>query len=408
MEDFSRILWSSQPTRKLWEARIHHICNEWTRIETASVFSGYRTASLQLDSWPDKRLGFVTVGLGVQGKADNYSASSPGYVAGKPFSVRTVTIRTERLSDFVAAWHDRNDEEIGLLLGFPGCCVEFFKQTWGRGLHDPTEKMQVSNPHTSPYTNILLRWLGVRPVPHMPCSLECEVTKMQGETYLGMMDERARAWSRELLSMSMEYKTLNGVGEVTTPLFKLAFTSQGKREFKLFGTQPDGAAAGIKFPFIEDVWTNNGFKGLNSMIESHKVIRSILPLTKLNKVIDFGCGNGYLLFSISAMHKTGIDINGTAIIQGRKLFPQIVYRIDNIDEVITARHDLSLIMLGRLEESKNPEYVLNQLANQTVVYTYGDWCDKFQDLLSKHFTAWKIIDVVYSPHTRAALLRRMS
>jgi hypothetical protein len=269
---------------------------------------------------------------------------------------------------------------------------------------DPTPDMLCSQLVINPYSNPLLRWIGVRATPHMPCSFHCQTTIRQGKEYMELMPDQEREWALELLNMPMLYSTLHGVGEVVTPIFKLSFSSQGVRTFELWGDQPDGTVGGSKFPFVEDNWTYNGFYGPASMDRAHKVILKLV--SEPNFVIDFGCGNGYLLSKISAVKRMGIDNNFDAIQQGRRLYNDIKFVIGDINELPLPDHDLSLISLERFVESPSPIRLADKLGSRAIVYSYSDGVQKFVDRLKLYFSDWSSLGILLSSHTAAAILER--
>ena len=400
--EFSRILWVSQQAKDLWQPRISKICNAWSGVELKSIYAGYRDAAMQVDCWPNNPDGFVTIGLGVQARGQNYQAGSSKPNPGEPFSVRTVTIREEKVHNFIRAFHNGDDKSMGLMLGYPPCCIDFFNRTWAKGLIDPTEKMESPQSTVVPESNGLLRWIGVRPVSHMPCSTHCIPTAIQGRRNLGMLPPDEREWAYNLLEMNIDYTTLNGVAEISTPLFKIAASSQGTRSFRLIGDVPDGTVGGCQFPFMSDTWTHNGFIGPASMYRAHSTLLYLIPRKKV--VLDFGCGNGRLLANIEGSQLIGIDSNVSAIIQGRKLHPNIRFIIGNMFEARVPSHDLSILSLNRLTETSKPSYLLDQLADEVIAYLYGE--PLFEELLKTHFSEWDTLNESHSSHTQAVHLRR--
>ncbi len=403
MQDFSRILWVSQRAKDLWLPRIRKIHEDVVSAELKSVYTGYRKATLQIDSWPVNPEGFVTIGLGTQISSSSYLDRTPSPQVGERFSVRTVTTYPSLVDKFIKAYKDHDDELIGHLLGYPNCCIDFFVKNWKQDVFDLIERMDISYPCPNQFSNVLLHWLGVRPVPHMPCSLACQETLIQGQYYANLLPSQERDWLKELLSMSIKYSTLHGIAEITTPLFKLAVSSQGQREFHLIGSAPDGTVGGLKFPFVEDIWTNNGFVGPQSMKDAHETILRIFP--KAERIIDFGCGNGELLSKLEASVRIGIDINIAAIIQARKL-QSFNFIIGNIFEIPVPEHDLSLVSLERLTESSDPQAFIEKLADKVIIYTYSDGCSQFEERKKRYFSEWTTLQEVVEPSACAALIWR--
>lgn len=403
--EFSRKLWVSEKAKTLWEPRISQIVETWQKVERESVYKGMRRGTIQNNQWPDNPKGFITVGFSTTASVNNYSAGAAKPKAGEPFDVRTVTIRKELLRNFIDAWETNDDDAIGVMLGYPICCIDFFNQTWKKGLIDPTSEMESPN-HIllDPYCNPFLRWLGVRTAPHMPCSFSCANTKAASHRYMELMPKDEQAWILELLSMPLEYTTLSGIGEVKTPLFKLAFSSQGDKRFEFWGDQPDGTTGGTRFPFVEDTWTNNGFFGPASMRKSHAKVLEMVP--PCSSIIDFGCGNGVLLSQVDAKIRVGFDINFAAIQQGRRLSSNISFIPGNFNIFPIPKHELSLISMERFIESPDVNNLLEKMGDRVLVYSYSDGVDEFVKRLKTFFSEWTRLSLLISSHTAVALLKK--
>jgi hypothetical protein len=402
MLDFSRVIWSSEETKSLWKPRVDRVNKAIQQLELTAVYKNMRRAALQFDYWPNNPMGFVTIGVGTSAKWKGiYSARGEDPKVGEAFSVRTVTTRLDLIPDFMRAWTKRDDDTIGIFLGYPPCCIHFFGETWNKGLIDPTEQMAGGDTLSiSPYLNPLLRWLGVRPIFHMPCSFKCNSSITLGKKYMDLLPDPEKSWALDLLSLPIKYDTLNGIGEITTPLFKLAFASQGKRKFEFSGYIVDGAVGGREFPYTEDFWTLNGFKGPESLVCAHESILELIPKDE-GFVIDFGCGNGMLLSMIDCEYRTGIDINIKAIKQGRKFFPNINFIYGNINEINIPQHDLSIISIERFVESPNPVMLKDKLTKDVIVYSYSDGEDQYEERFNKYFSDWvKIKHEAYADYIR--------
>jgi hypothetical protein len=120
----------------------------------------------------------------------NYSASLQTAAEGEPFTHWAVLGQKGDTEAFKHAYLSNNQETIGKLLGYPDCCTRFFTEVWvNQGCVDTTWQMAhetLSNQVITPYeieisqvssSNILLRWLGVRAVFHLPCRFDCEATQ---------------------------------------------------------------------------------------------------------------------------------------------------------------------------------------------------------------------------------------
>ena len=127
-----------------------------------------------------------------------------------------------------------NHVEIGRLLGYPECCLEFFDKNWNKSSIDPMYEASLrtkgakrsgaeATVNTHPYCNNMLRYFGIRMTPHLTCSLQCEDTIKWGEQWFETMleiDEEAAEWTKELLSMPLTWNCYRGVAIIDTPVFR--------------------------------------------------------------------------------------------------------------------------------------------------------------------------------------------
>ena len=201
---------------------------------------------------------------------------------------------------FEEAYRAGDHGKMGELLGYPSCCRDFFQAAWHQhGFMDSTWPMAFNTPgavrvdaHTielaeQPLTNMLLRWIGPRVPSHLPCSASCEATIANGQQLLQVwsrmgVDEEA-AWLLEMLRWPVEWSALHGIGEVRTPVLKLAFSTDPtphKYTIRYNGTaMPEGAATGLQFPYKaptkKKLTERKAFKsGLENPIEEKQVTAS--------------------------------------------------------------------------------------------------------------------------------------
>lgn len=387
LPDFTRIAWTSDKARIVWGPRIEQISRAWHEIEWRSVADGVRPCALtrlsetelasKMRDWA--AAGLTHVILGTEGAPDGIYSSHPRpVVPGKPVSLRIVVGRTADLVEFQNAWQGSDEAAIGALLGYPACCTRFFQATWiDRKQVDTTWDMAANTaPHATDRVdgsielrepslgNVLWRWVGVRAVPHLPCSYSCEATITMAERMLSV-GERAgyvaeMAWLREILTWPVEWSALHGIAEIKTPVLKISTRTDatcGKYVVRLRGlTLPAEAAKGLVFPFHAPVrrrisdsaafqrgidqpvgdggastpsWyhLDNGFDSRQTMERMHGPIVAWVEGLSLDRgnVIDLGCGNGALLKKICAQNPGlipfGVDLKRSAIDHARLLHP---------------------------------------------------------------------------------------
>ncbi|NEQ66796.1 MAG: hypothetical protein F6K21_15080 [Symploca sp. SIO2D2] len=446
----------SDHAREVWESRINRITNAWLEIEWRSILAGVRSCCLttvtpegfvaQAGEWTKQ--GLSALPLQIQGLSQySYSATSTLAEPGKPFGFRIVIGTPKNVSNFKKAFDASNDREIGRLLGFPTCCLEFFQQVWvEQGLVDTTWPMAVntgSHSETtkllavkgSPYANILWRWMGIRAVPHLPCSFDCQQTVELGknlvEVGIAVGYDTEIDWLLEILNWSVEWSVLHGIAEIRTPILKVSTCTDAtpikyivRREGK---TSPLEGAKGLNFPYStpskplltqskgyqqglknpiktqsqypEWYTSDNGFNSRFAMENAHKPIVELAANTLADcggNVLDLGCGNGVLLKKICEANSEaipfGIEIDSSRVKHTPLLLPEFA---DNFicgdmfeDDSLwsdSRRYKLAILMPGRLieagsERSAKLKEQLKKHCDNLLVYAYGEWLTRYESL----------------------------
>jgi hypothetical protein len=248
--------------------------------------------------------------------------------------------------------------------------------------------------------NLLLRWVGVRLVPHLPCSFDCSRTATLGrfvaraavESGLG----RAVDWTREMLGWETSWSALNGLGLVTTPAFRFAFSTDAaptERIIRRRGTRPDLGAG------EPDPYKDNGFSSATAMDEAHGVVAKACA-GLVGTYLDLGCGDGTLLGRVLPEGCRGVGVERDAAVarRGRERHPQLQLVEKTIERFALERDleqepfDVALLMPGRLVEmdvdtADLVRSALRLMARRVVVYAYGDWISKYGESLSRLVSA---------------------
>lgn len=401
--DFCRRQWVSREARALWAPRLAAIARQWSAAELASVENGMRFAAVQSiapEQFPElsqraASRGLAAIGLEVQARANDYAAGPVSPDGSGRWDYRIAVMLPLRAIQFIEAWRDSDDETIGRLLGYPECCRRFFAETWGAGSVDPTWEM-AEHGDGPIEANILLRWLGVRYVPHLPCGFRCEETARLARRFRKLIPLPERLWMDQLLAMPMLWTALHGIGELVTPIVTLNFRSEISHELREIrregGAYPELGARGIRFPYRRDVerpdsrlWTDNGFDSLEAMEKAHGVILSLLE-PEPRKVLDLGCGNGLLARRLAGPHGRAIGVErdcGRASRAAARL--NEVRCADLVEMELGSFHpdpDVVLLMPGRLIERPQNGFVktLRESGVECLVYAYGDWLTRYGSL----------------------------
>jgi hypothetical protein len=77
----------------------------------------------------------------------------------------------------------RNDEKLGEMLGYPKCCIKFYKDNYKEAfkIGDEYSLFTIANSNGFPFqTNYMLRFFGISLMSHFPCSFTCSESYEEG------------------------------------------------------------------------------------------------------------------------------------------------------------------------------------------------------------------------------------
>lgn len=420
LPDFTRLSWVNDRARGVWEPRITRIGSAWAEIEWRSVVSGIRRCALtsipsdqlilRSTEWAASGLSMMPVAM--SGTSPGYASTSVAPRVGEPFEYRVAVGALADVAELKHAIDDGDDAAMGQLLGFPDCCIAFFRKTWvDEGCVDTTWAMAANGGSvdesgrlieidaTAPFqANILWRWMGPRAVPHLPCSFSCQATVAFADMLMAFGRERGygaeMGWLEEILSWPASWSALHGIAEVKTPVVKASTrTDATAHEFivRRHGRRlPAEAPAGLGFPFrsperpgithslafrkgleapialhtAPPEWyaSDNGFSARAAMDEAHRPIveMALTSLGDTGTVIDLGCGNGALLKKIcearAGVIPFGLDVDESKLEHARLLQPAFsanfiaVNMFERIPIDADTVYTLIILMPGRLLE----------------------------------------------------------
>lgn len=246
LHPFRRVSWTGRAAEQAWAPRLERIREVLREASWRSVATGVRPCALLPGAADRQRVAAEAEAAGLA--VEVWPAPEP--VHGRYASVagphgerghRRMEIAVGRAKDLAVLRTARVDEDhdtVGRLLGYPSCCREFFVR-WRveRECLDTTWPMAASGEATAAdprhlvfdgpgSANVLWRWLDLRPVPHLPCSLACSGTRRLAAalaaTVVNAGGAAECAWLDELLSWPVRWTALHGIAEVTTPMLRLA------------------------------------------------------------------------------------------------------------------------------------------------------------------------------------------
>lgn len=239
---FTRIAWVSAEAKKVWEPAIQSCAAMVSDLEVDSVAAGHRPCAWrtipreQLPEFSKQCAGVGLIVLPVR-----WVGSFPGngflhYTPEGDSQVYCIIARTiQDAKKFLDAFEAGDHEGQGKMLGFPECCRKAFAENWKAGYFDPiwqsacadyplempTEN-RLRKIKAHPYSNPLLRYIGLRVGFHIPCSFNCDTTIRAGEHRLSIAKNKdAVTILNHLLMMPMTAELYHGILQVRTPLFYL-------------------------------------------------------------------------------------------------------------------------------------------------------------------------------------------
>jgi len=391
-------MWASVAARDVWGPRIQAVSRAWQAAEVASVQHGLRSACLQavfpegLPALAAKAaaVGLVALPLETQGTCSTYGNAQQPIVDGQPWDYRVAIVQPHVVEFMATAWAAKRDEDIGTLLGYPACCRAFFQRVWvEQGLRDTTWHM--NHQPGPPEGNILLRWLGVRLVPHLPCGFFCAATIGQARRFAALLPAQERAWALDLLGWPMRWTARHGIAELETPCLKINMSTDVSPEFREVtrtGIAPAEGATGIRFPYNQPCaastplrlvdkreWTDNGFSSKEAMDRAHAMLLEQLARCT-GEVLDLGAGNGLLLSKIG--RGIGIESDAGKAVRARAAGRDVrTGRIQDVAALVDGSFVLALLSVRRLEEFTPDETarVSDWLAGhvrQILLYSYDE------------------------------------
>ena len=265
LPDTVRLAWVSDEVRALREPMLGKLKRMWAELEVRTVTAGLRRCALrQITAEDFEALAADSKQSGL--KAETLRIEQRSGLPGSAAMLLQVAVGKKRdVRELKAAWVRGDYDAIGDLLGYPTCCRAFYRRIFiEERLSDPvwamaqssqfarrnTDSITISGP---PLLNLLLRSIGVRAVPHFPCSIDCPDSVAFANRWmslarsLGFADEAAQI--EEMLAWPVEWSALHGIAEIRTPIVKIT-------------TQTDATASKLTLRWIAESYPPDGARGL--------------------------------------------------------------------------------------------------------------------------------------------------
>jgi hypothetical protein len=251
--------WSSEIARKKWAKALWGVRRRWREIEWRSVAIGLRDCALVIVS--DEELPafsemLASVGLDlvpVQPIASGYTNRLAQPRAGEAGMFFCLVSRGEHAAEFLRLWKTCSHAAVGRLLGYPSCCVAFFEHVWSQYSDTTWPMARNTSGHTrdasglncevraSWQTNVLLRWLGVRAVPHFPCSFSCAASIEFANALAAICPDEHGSVCEAMLRWPVEWSAREGCVEIrTSEVTILASTDFTRERYTVQRLEPTG------------------------------------------------------------------------------------------------------------------------------------------------------------------------
>jgi hypothetical protein len=451
LPDFCRVGWASEVAKKRWSPVIDSVRQLWRTLEIETVRHGVRRVGLvMLPGTVSPHPEGMPAITGLASKPLYSMSPKTMYISDRNIShvggdwvVHAVGLKSD-VDEAVHAFKLGQDEILGRLLGYPDCCIRFFQEVWtGQHYIDTTWPMAVRcvdgtlrnmrefEAPVKAETNLLLRWLGVRPVFHLPCSFHCDNTRQTAadikEIAKKIGQESAIESLYEMLLWPVQWTALHGIAEIEMPILRISTRTDAtaiKYTVRLLGASKavDCAPVGTRFPYASSsratnpnereillpkrrtvqspspkapqTYLDNGFRSLGDMQIAFEPMIQAVTFHDPRTVLHLACKNGILLHNLvernTSLQVFGIDASAARIERAKALLPSHAagFYCAQLSDLATIEHigpvDVCVLMIGRLMEVpiETAGAVLNvcmRRCQKLIVYAFDDWL-KIQSL----------------------------
>ena len=237
--------WLADAERDRWRAIEQRSWTRWSHLEWLSVAEGLRMCGISrvtFQELPSLSTSLLRHGLTIVPTSallagdGSYRATQCPPKRGEPFDLRCVIGKPKDVSALIDAELRRDDRVIGKMLGYPDCCTELFSELWSSGFIDTAWQMAMNSTHTISsngeltikgnwQTNVMLRWAGIRPVSHLPCSCNCRETIRLQHKWSELSDcagySQERLLEEDLYRMPLRWRAIHGRASIVSPLLEM-------------------------------------------------------------------------------------------------------------------------------------------------------------------------------------------
>jgi hypothetical protein len=148
----------------------------------------------------------------------------------------------ENIRKFINYLAINDHRSLGAMLGYPSCCVSTFCNVWEQGYVDPiwqlaentdgkknTDDFSIRLDKWYPEINPLLRYVGIRILPHIPHSFDCEASRKISTRWLEIISNiyghETKGTILSVLKGNMMWSVRRGIAQVKTNDIKITYNS---------------------------------------------------------------------------------------------------------------------------------------------------------------------------------------
>lgn len=231
----TKIIWNSDylPLKD----KLFDLAREVYLAELKTVAEGFRECSTThiRSEWFFEDLkyltdmGLVFVPLRKCARVHGFAHKFYDIIPNQPYDIFGVVARNMEVANkWATAYQNNNHRLMGKLLGYPDCCVNFFNKVFPVE-YDPifsaaknTRNVEIKGnmvilKELYAECNMMLRYFGVRGVPHLVCSFTCRESKKLAETFLDFVDNK-KVLIR-FLENNVVWDSYKGIAIIKTPYF---------------------------------------------------------------------------------------------------------------------------------------------------------------------------------------------
>lgn len=280
MPDFCRTKWVSTEAKEEWEPIKIKISRFFTRLSVKTVYENIRdgaTTFISEEDWggfcrdlQNHGLKYCVIG---RTTVDSGFSHYQSYNSDDSGDYHVALARTEGVAKKLAEAIQQGDfKRSGLISGYPECCIDFFVSKVRDQYFDPVwqqakntdeniikefddNRIRLSK-EMDPFIFTGFRHWGIRMVPHLPCSFDCEESSEFAQQWYDLFfseNEPLALKTKEMMDWPIEWDALKGIALISTPVNKISVKSVGcypKYIVQKEGVEyPDEAPMATKFPW---------------------------------------------------------------------------------------------------------------------------------------------------------------